>query len=94
MALREITIPRRVSIDRMLQSFERTLRAENRSEKTIYSYALSVRLLGEFLAARGRDLTVDVSRDDLRDFIAEQATRRKIIDSMGRVHMGGSPATA
>lgn len=94
MTRREKPPVRRVSIDRMLQSFERTLRAENRSEKTVYSYGLSVRLLSEFLAARGHDLTVDVSRDDIRLFIAEQATRRKIIDSKGRVHTGGSPATA
>jgi len=73
---------------------ERTLRAEGKSEKTIYSYTLSARLLSEFLASRGRDLTVNVSRDDIRDFIAEQGTRRKIIDGKGRVHYGGSPATA
>ena len=78
----------------MVQSHERTLRAEGKSEKTIYSYGLTVRLLSEFLAARGRDLTVDVSRDDIRDFITEQSTRRKIIDGLGRVHVGGSPATA
>ena len=53
MARREKPLVRRVSIDRMLQSFERTLRAENRSEKTVYSYGLSARLLSEFLAARG-----------------------------------------
>ena len=94
MGRRSATPIRRVSIDRMNQSLERTLRAEGRSEKTIYSYTLSVRLLSEFLAARGRDLTVDVSRDDLRDFITEQATPRKVIDSLGRIHRGGSPATA
>jgi len=94
MARREKTTPRRVSIDRMLQSLERTLRAEGKSEKTVYSYTLSVRLLSEFLATKGRDLTVDVSRDDIRDFIDLQRKRRKIIDSKGRVHMGGSPATA
>ena len=78
----------------MLESFERTLRAEGKSEKTIYSYGLSVRLLTEWLAEHARDLTVDVSRDDIRDFIAEQGTRREIKDSLGRVHTGGSPATA
>ncbi len=78
----------------MAKSLERTLRAEGKSEKTIYSYTLSVRLLSEFLAKRGRDLTVDVSRDDLRDFLTEQGTRRKIMDSQGRLHIGGSPATA
>jgi site-specific recombinase XerC len=42
----------------------------------------------------GRPLTIDVSRDDIRDFIAEQGTRREIKDSMGRIHVGGSAATA
>ena len=94
MARREKVQVRRVSIERMRQSLERTLRAEGKSENTVYSYSLSVRLLTEFLAARGHDLTVDVSRDDIRDFIAEQSTRREITDSQGRKHMGGSPATA
>ena len=58
----------------MAVSLARTLRAKNRSEATVYSYTLSVRLLAEYLAARGRPQTVDVARDDLRDFIADQAT--------------------
>ena len=66
---------RRVSIDRMSQSLERTLRAEGKSEKTVYSYTLSVRLLRDFLAKRKRELAVDVSRDDIRDFIADQAKK-------------------
>ena len=78
----------------MAQSLERTLRAEGKSEKTIYSYALSVRLLSEFLAERGHGLTVDVSRDDIREFLAVQGTPRMIVDSQGRKHRGGSPATA
>ncbi len=85
---------RRVSIERMVQSLERTLRAEGKSENTVYSYSLSVRLLTEFIEKRGHDLTVDVSRDDIRDFIAEQGTPREITDSLGRKHKGGSPATA
>src|SRR5450631_2334242 len=94
MARRPKTAVRRVSIDRMSQSLEPTLRAEGKSEKTVYSYTLSVRLLSEFLKERGHDLTVDVSRHDIRDFIAEQGTRRQVTDSLGRVHTGGSPATA
>lgn len=88
------TAVRTVSIDTMSKSLARTLRAEGKSEKTIYSYTLSVRLLSDFLAARGRDLNVDVSRDDVRDFIAQQSKRHKVVDSLGRVHKGGSPATA
>jgi site-specific recombinase XerD len=59
----------------MTQSLERTLRAEGKSEKTVYSYSLSVRLLSEFLADRGHDLTVAVSKDDIREFIAEQTKK-------------------
>ena len=47
-------------------------------------------MLSAFLAERGRELTVDVSREDIRDFITEQSTRRRLPN--GR--MGGSPATA
>jgi site-specific recombinase XerD len=94
MARRPKSEVRRVSIDRMSQSLERTMRAEGKSEKTTYSYTLSVRLLSEFLQERGHDLTVDVSRDDIRDFIALQQTPRQVTDTLGRVHAGGSPATA
>ena len=75
MARRANTPARRVSIDRMAQSLDRTLRAEGKSEKTIYSYVLSVRLLREFLERRDHDLTVDVSKDDIREFIAEQTAK-------------------
>src|SRR5450631_108936 len=74
MAKRPIPV-RRVSIDRMSQSLERTMRAEGKADKTIYSYTLSVRLLREFLERCGRELTVDVSKDDIRDFIAEQTAK-------------------
>jgi site-specific recombinase XerD len=85
---------RRVSIDTMSKSLARTLRAEGKSEKTIYSYQLSVRLLSDFLAD-----AVAISPSTCRKmtsarFIAEQGTRRKVIDGLGRVHHGGSPATA
>ena len=78
----------------MALSLERTLQTGSRSENTIYSYLLSVRLLTGFLAERGHDLTVAVTRDDIKDFLIEQQTRRKIVDSRGRVRWGGSPATA
>jgi site-specific recombinase XerD len=86
--------PRRASIDAMSRSLQRTLRAEGKSEQTIYSYLLSVRLLGEFLNDRGRDFTVDVEKDDIRDFIAEQGSPRIIVDALGRKHRSGSPSTA
>jgi site-specific recombinase XerD len=94
MARRPAVSDRKVSIERMSDSLARTLRAEGKSENTVYSYTLSVRLLVEFLEGRGHDLTVDVSRDDIRDFIVEQSTPRVVVDSAGRKHRGGSPATA
>ncbi len=78
----------------MTDSLARALRAEGRSENTVYSYTLSVRLLRDFLAERDRPLTVDVDRGDLRDFLALQAKPRTITDSEGRKHKSGSPATA
>ena len=78
----------------MSRSLQRTLRAEGKSENTVYSYLLSVRLLSEYLDERGHDLTVDVAKDDIRDFIAEQGRPRLIVDSLGRKHRSGSPATA
>ena len=83
-------VPRVVSIATMLRSFERTLRAEGKSERTVDAYATSVRMLSAFLSEKDRELTVDVTREEIRDFITEQATRRKLPN--GR--MGGSPATA
>ena len=71
----------------MLRSFERTLRAEGKSERTLDSYSTSVRMLSAFLAERGRELTVDVSREDIRDFITVQATRRKLPN--GRMGLAG-----
>jgi site-specific recombinase XerD len=85
---------RRASIAAMSRSLPRTLRAEGKSEQTIYSYLLSVRLLSEFLHQRGHDLTVDVAKDDIRDFIAEQGHPKLIVDRLGRKHRSGSPATA
>lgn len=78
----------------MSRSLQRTLRAEGKSENTVYSYSLSVRLLSEYLDGRGHDLTVDVAKDDIRDFIAEQGHPRLILDGLGRKHRSGSPATA
>lgn len=78
----------------MSDSLARTLRAEGSSENTVYSYTLSVRLLADFLRDRGHDLTVDVSRNDIRDFIAKQGRPHKFVDSKGQKHRSGSPATA
>jgi len=40
-------------------SFRRTLRAEDKSERTVKSYTEAVRLFADFLAERGHPLTVE-----------------------------------
>jgi site-specific recombinase XerD len=52
----------------LVRSFERHLRAENRSEHTIASYLESLRQAEAFLAGRGRTL-VDARREDLEAFL-------------------------
>jgi site-specific recombinase XerD len=55
--------------DLLLRSFARSLRARNRSPKTISSYLEAVRLLSEH--AQGRDL-VSLGRGDIEAFLADQ----------------------
>ena len=59
----------------LLRSFERHLRAENRSEHTIASYVDSLCQAEAFLAGRGRTL-VDARREDLEAFLGELLQRR------------------
>jgi site-specific recombinase XerD len=59
----------------LLRSFERHLRAENRSEHTIASYLDSLCQAEAFLAGRGRTL-VDVRREDLEAFLGDLLRRR------------------
>jgi site-specific recombinase XerD len=59
----------------LLRSFERHLRAENRSERTVASYLDSLRQAEAFLAGRGRTL-VDARREDLEAFLGELLQRR------------------
>jgi hypothetical protein len=58
-----------------LRSFERHLRALNRSDNTIASYLDGARQAEAFLAARGRTFT-DARRADLEAFLADLLTRR------------------
>jgi hypothetical protein len=59
-------------------SFRRTLRAEDKSERTVKSYTEADSLLADFLAQRGHPLTVTaITRNDVRDFIADQLKRWK-----------------
>jgi site-specific recombinase XerD len=55
--------------DLLLRSFARSLRARNRSPKTISSYLEAVRLLSKH--AQGRDL-VSLRRSDIEAFLADQ----------------------
>ena len=59
----------------LVRSFERHLRAENRSEQSLASYLESLRQAEAFLAGRGRSL-VDARREDLEAFLGELLQRR------------------
>jgi site-specific recombinase XerD len=59
----------------LICSFERHLRAENRSELSIASERASVRQAEAFLARHGRSL-VDARREDLEAFLGELLQRR------------------
>jgi site-specific recombinase XerC len=59
----------------LLRSFERHLRAENRSDSTIESYLESIRQAEAFLAGRGRTL-LDARRADLEAFLGDLLQRR------------------
>jgi site-specific recombinase XerD len=59
----------------LLRSFERHLRAENRSDNTIESYLESLRQAEAFLAGRGRTL-LDARRADLEAFLGDLLQRR------------------
>ena len=65
----------RAALSLLLRSFERHLRAANRSERTIASYLDSLRQAEAFLAGRGRTL-VDARREDLEAFLGELLQRR------------------
>jgi site-specific recombinase XerD len=59
----------------LLRSFERHLRAENRSANTIESCLESIRQAEAFLAGRGRTL-LDARRADLEAFLGDLLQRR------------------
>jgi site-specific recombinase XerD len=60
----------RAALSPLLRSFERHLRAENRSERTVASYLVALRQAEAFLATRGLSL-VDASRADLETFLGD-----------------------
>ena len=78
--MKNASLCHRASMDRaalspLLRSFERHLRAENRSEHTIASYVDSLCQAEAFLAGLGRTL-VDARREDLEAFLGELLQRR------------------
>jgi site-specific recombinase XerD len=66
-------------------SFRRTLRAEDKSERTVKSYTEAVRLFTDFLAGRDHPLTVEaITRDDVRAFVANQLDRWRPLTALNR----------
>ena len=61
--------------DRLLRSFERYLRATNRSERTVGNYLENLHQVEVFLGPRGVRLR-DATRADLEDFLADLLARR------------------
>jgi Phage integrase, N-terminal SAM-like domain len=59
----------------LLRSFERHLRAQNRSERTVGNYLESARLADAFLEGRGKRLE-QATQADLEDFVAHILRRR------------------
>ncbi len=59
----------------LIRSFERHLRAENRSARTIASYLVALRQADAFLRARGTTIEA-ATRADLEAFMADLLTRR------------------
>jgi site-specific recombinase XerD len=59
----------------LIRSFERHLRAENRSERTVATYLIGLRQAETFLRAHGTTIEA-ATRADLEAFLAELLTRR------------------
>jgi site-specific recombinase XerD len=59
----------------LLRSFERHLRARNRSQQTVATYLIAARQAEAFLTARGTSLA-DASRADLEAFLGDLLDRR------------------
>jgi site-specific recombinase XerD len=59
----------------LLRSFERHLRAENRSDQTVATYLIGLRQAEAFLAAQGTTLA-EAGRADLEAYLGDLLTRR------------------
>lgn len=64
------------SVGGILRSFERHLRAENKSARTLETYLDAGRQLEAFLAARGQDLS-EATRADVEAFLADLLAKWK-----------------
>jgi site-specific recombinase XerD len=60
---------------RLVRLFERHLRAENRSKRTVENYLESLHQAEGFLRSRGRRLE-DATKADLEDLLADLLARR------------------
>jgi site-specific recombinase XerD len=66
---------RRAASGSLLRSFERHLRAQNRSERTVGNYLESARRVEVFLEGRGKRLE-EATQADLEDFLGDILRRR------------------
>jgi integrase/recombinase XerC len=66
---------RRAASGSLLRSFERHLRAQNRSERTVGNYLESARRVEVFLEGRGKRLE-EATQADLEDFLGDLLRRR------------------
>jgi site-specific recombinase XerD len=69
----------------LVRSFERHLRALNRSERTIETYLISLRQADAFLRARGATLE-DATRADLEAFMADVLARGRAPSTAATYH--------
>jgi site-specific recombinase XerD len=70
--MQRVGVAEQMDLDGLLTSWTRTLRARNRSERTVHTYIASARKLTEFAAERGLDPT---DRSTVEAFLADQADR-------------------
>lgn len=71
-------IPSPTDLSPLIRSWERSLRARNRSVRTIQSYGESARRFESFLVRRKLSCALpDITREVVEEFIADQLTRHK-----------------
>ena len=63
-------------LDRLGRSFERHLRAENKSPKTVTTYGESVTQLTQYLAGDGVTSVAEVRREHIEGFMAHLLEKR------------------